>query len=79
MNPYISKLLKAVNKAMGVEDSTKKIGKLGHEPTPQKKIRAKGIVKHTRSTNNQKKLLERKAKKHRQMEAQSRKINRLRS
>ena len=63
-----------MNKAMGVENPAKqKTGKIGHEPTPQKRIRAKYAL-----TNKQQKSAERKEKKRRQMEYQSRRINRLR-
>jgi len=74
MNPTVAKLLSAVNKLMGEENPVKRQnGKIGHEPTPQKRVRTKQII-----TNKQKILIERRGKKRRKMAAQSRKTNRLR-
>jgi hypothetical protein len=69
MNPEIAKLLAKMNQMVGVRNQ----GKLAHEATPSKKIRVKYVL-----TSKQKRAMERESKKHRKMEARSRKINRLR-
>lgn len=72
MNSTVAKML---SKIPGVEDLFKrKPQRIGHEPTPMKKVR----VKSSKPTNKQRKLIERKEKNRRRMEFKSRKINRLR-
>lgn len=72
MNETLAKML---SKLKGLENPFKRQPqKIGHEATPQKKIRKKYTI-----TNERKKFVERKDKKRRKVEYQSRKINRLRS
>jgi hypothetical protein len=77
MNSTISNLLAKMNQMMGVVESPFKslTKKLGHEPTPQKRVRSKPDKK---LTNKQKSFVERKSKKRRKMADKSRRINRLR-
>jgi len=75
MNPALEKVLSAMNKMMGEKEGALKrlTRNLGHEATPQKRVRRKYAL-----TNKQRSLVERKEKKRRKMADQSRKINRLR-
>lgn len=74
MNSYLANLLSKMNKRLGIENPLERqTRKIGHEATPQKRVRKKYSL-----TNAQKKLAERKEKKARKIAYQSCKINRLR-
>lgn len=75
MSSAIAKLLLAINQMIGGERPIKRrVRKIGHEPTPQKKKR----VNHINPTNDRRTLIERKEKKRRKVAAKQRQINRLR-